>query len=172
MKNSRLMQVVGLAALLCGCGLAPIDDDQAVTLGPDQGIAAVVLDALNPISQFTIESTDPKGATIKVPSAPIGVSLYLFVVPAGRYCVSRYSVGMTNIRTDSPGHGDCFDVVAGKIAYSGNLAPRAFNSGGTWVRNELVGYDIRTLQNFEWPQFEKKLRDEHPVLAAKYPIAR
>lgn len=171
MKTRNLMAVAMLAVLLAGCGLAPVDKGQSVSLGPNQGIAAVVLDALNPLVQVTLESSDPKGATLAIPNAPIGVTMYLFVVPAGRYCLSRYSVGMTNVRSDDPGHGDCFDVVAGKVAYSGHLAPRAFNSGGTWVKNQLVGYDIRTLQNFQWDDFQKMLKDQYPQIAAQYPIA-
>lgn len=159
-----------LAVMLAGCGLAPIDKRQSVSLGPNEGIAAVVTDSLNTLSQVTIEGTDPNSASMKISMAPVGVSMYLFVVPAGHYCLTQYSVGMSLVEMDDKLHGDCFDVVAGKIAYSGNLAPRAFSSSGTWGKNGLEGYNIKTLQNFEWDAFQKKLKEEYPAVAAKYPV--
>ena len=170
LKLYPVMAVIAVGVSVSGCGTATIEKGQQITLGPNEGIAAVVMDALNPLSQITFEGTDKGGTTIKIPSAPIGVTMYLFAVPAGHYCLSRYAAGMTEITSTDQENGDCFDVVAGKIAYSGNLAPRAFNSSGTWIRNQLVGYDIRTLQNFEWAAFEKRMQDEYPDLVAKYPI--
>lgn len=158
------------AITLVGCGLAPVQKGQTVTLGPNEGIAAVVTDALNVLGQVEIDGTDPKGATMKIPTAPVGVNMYLFVVPAGHYCLASYSVGMSEIAMDDTLHGDCFDVIAGKIAYSGNLAPRAFSESGTWGRGTLEGYTVKTLQNFEWDSFQKNLKAEYPAIAAKYPV--
>lgn len=173
MRTTRYLcvgAVVISVVLATGCGLAPVQKGQQITLGPNEGIAAVVMDTLNPLTQVTIDGTDPNGATMKIPATPVGVNMYLFVVPAGHYCLSRYAVGMSEVTMDDKLHGDCFDVISGKIAYSGNFAPRAFSNSGTWVGSSLQGYTIKTLQNFEWDTFQKELKDQYPDLVAKYPV--
>lgn len=161
MKISRLAYAVVLAGLLAGCGLAPVERGQHVTLGPNEGIAAVVMDTLDPLNQIQLWSPTNDGKGMTIPSAPVGVSMYLFVVPAGNYCVASFWFGQRELYLKDRKQGVCFQVVAGKIAYSGNLAPRAYGPD-----------DLRTDQNFEWGAFETKLKAEYPEVAAQYPIAR
>lgn len=162
MKMGRIGSwCVGLAAAiaLAGCGLAPIEKGQPVKLGPNDGIAAVVIDSLDNLDQMMIQGTDKNGITLKISNAPVGLHLYVFVVPAGTYCLSRFSLGFATIEQNDQKHGVCFDVIAGKIAYSGNLAPRAYGQN-----------DLRTDQEYDWKAFEAKLKAEYPDLAARYPI--
>ena len=150
--------MVLLSAVLAACGLDPVQPDQEVTLPPGDGIAAVVLDTLDPINAFYIKSPDNSAApTIEVTHVNVGVTLFPFVVPAGRYCVTRYSFSTYDITQNHPKDGVCFDVVAGKVAYSGNLAPRG-HGGGVYVD-----------QNYDWRGFEKMWKDQYPKLA-QYPI--
>ncbi|HSC48010.1 MAG TPA: hypothetical protein VLG68_07980 [Gammaproteobacteria bacterium] len=156
---AHIWVVIGLsAAFLTGCGLDPVQPDQDTNLQPDQGIAAVILDTLDPLNAIYIKSADNNSApTIEINHVDIGVHLFAFVVPAGSYCITRYSFGNYYITQSDPKHGVCFDVIAGKVAYSGNLAPRV-HGGGIYVD-----------QNYDWPGFKKMFKEQYPKLAA-YPI--
>lgn len=157
-RSISIPTLAGLLLLLAGCGLDPVQPDQAITLQPGQGIAAVVIDSLDPLNAFYIKSADNESApAIKIQHVDVGVHLYIFVVPAGSYCVTRFSSGNYSITQDDPKHGVCFYVIAGKIAYSGNLAPRGYN-GKVYVD-----------QNYEWSAFQKMLKDQYPKLV-DYPV--
>lgn len=161
MNVSRSITFATMAVLLmslAGCGLDPVQPDQAITLQSDQGIAAVVIDSLDPLNAIYIKSADNDSApTIEIQHVDVGIHLFVFVVPPGSYCVTRYSYGNYYITQNDPKHGVCFYVIAGKIAYSGNLAPRGYN-GKVYVD-----------QNYEWSAFQKMLRDQYPKLAG-YPV--
>lgn len=152
--------LIGMSALLPACGLSPVDQGQPVNLGPDEGVAAIVIDSLDTLSQISFDPVGHDGKTLSIMGAPKGVTLYVFVVPAGTYCVAGFHFGVWSFHASDPKHGTCFDVLAGKIAYSGNVAPRAAS-----------GTDIRTYQNYNWPAFKDMLKQQYPDLAVKYPLA-
>jgi len=158
MKVSRSLSALvatGVILLSSGCGLDPVQPDQEVVLQSDQGIAAVVIDSLDPLNAIYIKAADNDSApTIEIQHVNAGVHLFVFVVPPGSYCVTRYSYLNYYITQNDPKHGVCFDVIAGKIAYSGNLAPRGYQ-GKIYVE-----------QNYEWSAFQKMLKDHYPKLAA------
>src|SRR5574337_334255 len=105
-----------------------------------------------------IKSADnDRAPTIEIQHVEVGVHLFVFVVPPGSYCVTRYSYGNYYITQNDPKHGVCFYVIAGKIAYSGNLAPRGYN-GKVYVD-----------QNYESSAFQKMLKTQYPKLAI-YPV--
>lgn len=151
--------LIGITVGLSACGLAPVEPGEPVALGPNDGIAAVVIDSLDLLSQISFEPVGHDAKTLAITDAPKGVTLYMFVVPAGTYCVAGFHFGSWSFHSVDPKHGTCFDVLAGKIAYSGNVAPRAVNGGS-----------VRTYQNYDWPAFEAKLKKEYPDIAAKYPL--
>ena len=161
MNVSRSLSILILAGLLlslAGCGLDPVQPDQEIALQPGQGIAAVVIDTLDPLNAFYIKSGDHDSApVIKIPHVEVGVHLFIFVVPSGSYCVTRFSSGSYYFTADDPKHGACFDVIAGKVAYSGNLSPRGYNGR------------VITDQDYNWPAFEKMFKQQYPKLAL-YPI--
>jgi|SRR5579863_4458 len=156
-KNySRICLTLGVsAALLAGCGIDPVQPNQDVAMAANYGIAAVVLDTLDPVNNFYIKSADdPKAPEIEVTRVQPGVTLFVYDVPAGSYCVVHYQIANFNIDQNDPTHGSCFDVVAGKVAYSGNLAPRGHNG------------KIYIYQNYDWLAFEKMLKEQYPKLAS------
>lgn len=162
MKISKLMPIAVPALLLAGCGVAglpPIGKGQSPALGPNQGIAAVVVDSLDPLNQIALDPTEGDGPGMDIPTAPAGVHMYIFVMPVGHYCLTSFWFGSTRLHQNDQKHGICFDVLADKIAYSGNIAPRAYGPG-----------DLRTNQNYDWKGFEAALKADYPDLAAKYPI--
>lgn len=162
MTKPRLLLYGLLAAAIlpiCGCGVAPIERGDAVTLGPTEGIAAVVIDTLDDVTQLEVDGTDKGGVELKIPSAPKGVDMYVFAAPAGTYCLANFHYGRILIFMKDQKHGVCFDVIPGKIAYSGNIAPRAFGEGR-----------IITAQNYQWGWFESALNKDYPKLTAAYPV--
>lgn len=65
MNVTRSISIAMLASLLvslAGCGLDPVQPDQEITLQPGQGIAAVVIDSLDPLNAFYIKSADNDSA--------------------------------------------------------------------------------------------------------------
>lgn len=157
-RSILILMMAGLLVTLAGCGLDPVQPDQGITLQPGQGIAAVVMDTLDPLNAIYIKSADnDRAPTIEIHHVEVGVHLFVFVVPPGSYCVTRYSYLNYYITQNDPKHGVCFYVIAGKIAYSGNLSPRSYN-GKLYVD-----------QNYNWEAFRKMLKDQYPKLAP-YPV--
>ena len=161
MTRSRytcIWTMIGLGTLLlAGCGTDPVQPDQDVSLQPGYGIAAVVFDNLDTLTAITIKSPDPKGGEVDISYADKGVHMFVYALPAGSYCLTHFNTSFYRFTQDDLTHGICFDVVAGKVAYSGNLAPRA------------VGHATRTYQNYYWSVFEKSFKDQYPKLT-NYPI--
>jgi hypothetical protein len=144
--------VVGMA----GCGLDPVQPDQDVTLQAGYGIAVVVVDTLDPLNGIYFKPAVNKSAPdIEVTHVTAGVHVLPYLVPAGTYCATRYSYGDYYFTHDP--RATCFDVVAGKVAYSGNVGPRAKNGSAYLYRN------------YDWPAFEKMFKEQYPKLA-NYPI--
>jgi hypothetical protein len=117
--------------------------------------------SLDPLKQISINSTDKGGQTLKIPYVPAGTTLNVFATPAGTYCVAEYYFQFIRITLNDQKHGVCFDVIPGKIAYSGNITPSADSPN-----------DIETYQTYDWKGFEAKLKSEYPTLAAQYPIVK
>lgn len=145
--------------LLAGCGgTDTVQPDQAVVLQPGEGIAAVVIETGDPINDIFIRSPDNgKAPSIEITRAEVGMHLFVYAVPAGSYCLVQYHYENYTISQNDPTHGVCFDVIAGKIAYSGNLSPNGAD-GRLWVD-----------QNYYWPVFQKMFKEQYPKLAS-YPI--
>lgn len=158
-KIAILAALVGMSGLLFACGLSPVDQGQSVNLGPNEGVAAIAIDSLDVLSQISFDPVDNGGKPLSIMNAPKGVTLYVFVVPAGTYCEAMFHFGKWAFHARDPKHGTCFDVLPGKIAYSGNIAPRAVSAR-----------DIRTYQNYDWQGFEAMLKQQYPDIAAKYPL--
>jgi len=146
-------------ALLCAlnaCASNLIVADQVPTLPPGTGIAAVVLDTADPISQVLLVPAAGQGGKLSIPTAAAGRTLYLLVAPAGRYCMHQFHFDalVFAARSDT----SCFDVQAGAISYSGDFAPRVVD--GTVVIE----------QNDNYQAFMQLLQAGYPKLAAKIPV--
>lgn len=148
-----LALVVGVA----GCATTHELTDTPVTLQPHQGIAAVVLNAPNRITQITFTAKDPGGSDFEVPDTQGGPSLYLVPVVAGRYCLKhfRYWRAVFNSVQDL----GCFTVIAAHITYTGDLVPS----------QELSGAILD--QQYNPDGFLTMLHQQYPVIAKLYPIA-
>ena len=144
------------AVVLAGCSnLAPIQQDQPLMLAAGDGIAAVQFDTLDHLTQIQIVSDQPSGATLDIPSVPAGKSTYLFEVPAGRYCLQRFSYGSYLIFHKGE-YVNCFKVTAGEVGFSGIYTPRAENGG------------IVTTQDLDVSAAKDELRRDFPHIATQF----
>lgn len=114
--------VISLALFLEGCSTGPISEDRMPKLEADQGIAAVVIDSAVGVSQITIVPISGNGKKLFIPSANEGIrEIFLFVTPAGRYCMHQFSAGYYFYTAKSD--DQCFDVLPGKMSYGGDYVP-------------------------------------------------
>lgn len=159
-KASAVWPLIAVTLMLTACSSAPVLQNKVPALGPDEGIAAVLVDSRDPISQLTLERARRGGTTIDVPAAPVGKSLYLVAAKAGQYCVVSFRYG--DYRFHSPHHDlDCFIVEPGRIAYSGSLMPEATPGDTSAAILE---------QAFKPDDFIALLYRDYPAIAAKFPI--
>jgi len=145
------------AVLMAGCASTSELTDKPIQLQPDQGIAAIVLDAPNRITQISFVAKDPGGTDFEVPDTQGGPTLYMVPVKAGRYCLKhfRYWRVIFNSKQDL----GCFTVIAGHITYSGDLVPSPSPMGATLD------------QEFIPTTFTDMLHKQYPLLAGMYPAA-
>lgn len=168
------MRIISGVLLLSGVGLMagcavlssqpPITPGQSVQLQPGDGIAALLMDTLDPVTQVLLVSTDGKGPTLDLPSMPAGRTLALFEVPAGTYCLKQFSYGRYRFFSKKLELG-CFQVTASHISYSGSIKPTA-------GRDPATGEDVAMVdQTFEPTTFLALLKQQYPQLLAAYPTA-
>lgn len=118
---------LGCSLFLQACATHPFTTDALPTLKPGEGIAGISFDAIEPLKQ--VRFADVAGnQKLLIDHVPFGESAFLFVVPAGRYCVERYSTSEYGATIETPPDDRCFDVEAGKLSYSGTFTPD-FNPG-------------------------------------------
>lgn len=155
MKRFRHALAVGSLLALCACGTEPIQQDQPIVLAAGQGLAAVEFDAADPLSVVQMESDN--GSKLVIPSVPVGVNLYLFQVPAGSYCFTRFQFGRWNFfASDKQEQMGCFEVKAGELGYSGILAPRVING------------ELRVNQDMDLPAFRVLFAERYPIIAKQF----
>ncbi|MGB9430421.1 MAG: hypothetical protein WCC11_11210 [Gammaproteobacteria bacterium] len=156
MRIRHGLWVILIAALL-GCASTGELANKPVQLQPGQGIAAIVLDAPNRITQIKYAAKDSNGGGFEVPDTQGGPSLYLVPIHAGRYCLQHFRYWQTIF--DSVQDLGCFTAVAGKITYAGTIVPSPYLSGA------------QTDQQFNPAQFHAMLQQQYPVIAGMYAVA-
>lgn len=156
MRIRNWLLVILMAALL-GCASSSELANKPVQLQSGQGIAGIVLDAPNRITQIKYVATDARGGGFEVPDTQGGPSLYLIPVQAGRYCLQHFRYWRAIF--DSVQDLGCFTAVAGKITYAGTIVPSPNLSGA------------QTDQQFNPAQFHAMLQQQYPVIAGMYVVA-
>lgn len=150
----HLVAISCLALLLCACAAAPLPQDQTVTLARDQGLAAVMIDTLDPLTEVTFQQQGG-GRKLVVPAVPAGINIYLFPTRAGRYCMTHFHFASFDFATQ--GVPECFQVSAGQLSYSGTLAPRV-------EEGRPVTHQVMDLQGFR-----VILGERYPSVARQFP---
>lgn len=155
--NMRIALVAIFISMLFGCASTSELTDKPVKLQPDQGIAAIMLDAPRRITQIEYVAKDPGGKDFEIPDTAGGPALYLVVVRAGRYCLKHFLYW----RTIFESHEDlgCVTVERGRITYAGKIVP------------EIDLDHATTDQKFDIAEFDKALHQQYPTLAGMYPLA-
>jgi hypothetical protein len=152
MKWISKLGITVVMLTLCACGTEPIQQDQPIVLAAGQGLAAVVFDTKDPLTDVVVESSDTK---LGITSVPIGTNLYPFQVPAGSYCFTRFYVGRWSFHALDK-QGQCFEVKAGELGYAGALAPRAENG------------EVMTHQEMDLDVLRKLMRAQYPIIAKQF----
>lgn len=149
--------VIGLVGivLLGGCSIQPIQQDQPIVLGKNQGLAAIEFRTLDPLTDVFIEPVGNGGKALQIPHVPVGQSLYLFQVPAGHYCFQRFNYGNTLFYGEGADLA-CFQVPAGQLGYSGDLSPLV-NLGKVMIH-----------QDYNYEAFRAALKRKYPRIAAQF----
>jgi hypothetical protein len=146
-----------LVLTLTACGAALPLKDQAVQLRAGEGLAAVMLDTLDPLVEVSLESSTPRGFKFGISSIPAGRNLYLLQVPAGEYCFTRVQYGGWYLYSNEQTLG-CFEVKAGELGYSGTLALRA--EGGKIVSHQVD----------DPAGFRALLAERYPMIARQFQL--
>jgi len=144
------------SALLVACAVAPLPQDQPVHLKPGQGLAALMVDTLDPLTEVEVESRSG-GPKLMVAAVPVGINIYLFPVPAGTYCMTRFRYGSLTL-SGTTGALGCFPVHAGQLSYSGTMAPRVEDG-------KAVTHQVQDPQGFR-----TVLSQHYPQIARQFPV--
>lgn len=123
-------------------------------LARDQGLAAVMIDTLDPLTQVTFQPPGG-GRKLVVAQVPVGINIYLFPTRAGRYCMTSFHFASFDFT--SRGAPECFQVSAGQLSYSGTLAPRVQDG-------RPVTHQAMDLQGFR-----VLLGERYPSVARQFP---
>ena len=150
----RYLPAICCLSLLCGCAIAPLQQDEPVTLARDQGLAAVMIDTLDPLTQVIFQQPGG-GNKLVVAEVPAGIDIYLFPTRAGRYCMTGFHFASFDF--SSRGEPECFQVSAGQLSYSGTLAPRVQDG-------RPVTRQVMDLQGFR-----VLLAERYPGIARQFP---
>ena len=143
------------SALLAACAVTPLPQDQAVHFKPGQGLAALMVDTLDPLTEVEVVSHSG-GPKLIVAAVPVGINIYLFPVPAGTYCMTRFRYGSLTL-SGTTGALGCFQVRAGQLGYSGTMAPRVEDG-------KPVTHQVQDPQGFRI-----LLAQQYPNVAKQFP---
>jgi hypothetical protein len=160
-RGSSLL-AFGLSSMvvITACGVAPIDHDQVIILGPNEGIAAVVTYVYQPVTQLAIEPEQSSGKALVIPNVQAYSQIYLIPAPAGRYCFGSFRVGKMAFFAKNGHGGGCFEVRAGYVSFSNPFAPSMLDSA----------QGVAVMEGDTSP--EAMLRERYPLVAKRYPLYR
>lgn len=158
MKGRQILFVLGLVAFgISACSTNQAIPDKMPQLRPGQGLAAIVINTDQPITQVIVTPLSKSGNPLFIPSVPAGKHLYLFAADVGTYCMHHFDAG--NGSFDAKSDDQCFDVDAGKISYGGVYTP-------------FIGFSFdqspfgAMSQESDWSSFWSLLRSTYPNIAA------
>jgi hypothetical protein len=142
---------------ISGCSTNQPINDVVPKLQPGQGLAAIVIDTGQPISQVIVTPDSGSEKPLFIPSVPTGKHLYLFVADVGMYCMHHFDA--RNSSFNAKADDQCFNVDKGKISYGGVYTP-------------FVGFSFSlsafgaVSQSEDWDSFWSLLRSTYPNIAA------
>lgn len=158
---------IGRASLLLllslgACATAPLTEDRFPALDKDQGIAAVVFDTEASVTGVSLRASIRHGDDLFISSVPRGRSLYLFVAPAGEYCLHEIHVDNVLFTNDTP--DQCFQVIAGRMSYGGDFIPSVSDKGSG--RSAGAGHTVQVDHTQNPKGFLALLKSTYPRILA------
>lgn len=170
----RNLKIPGLAfvALLAACSsLQPIQQDQPILLAKGDGLAAIVMNTMDPVSEVFVRPAASGGTTMEIPSVPVGRTIYLFEVKAGNYCLQQFHFGQIEFFGQGA-NVECFVVPEGQLGYSGDLAPRV-NDRQVYIHQDYDFDSFRTLLQHDYPKIAAQFVPQAPpIVTAAEPSAQ
>jgi hypothetical protein len=123
MKILNLFTSIIFLSLLASCASKNLVKPSDPPLLQNEGYLALAFDTKDKLRTFKIYGESKDTTDIHISSIPYGSSFFMFKVPAGKYCVRKFSTHGLEV-TITKG-GACVDVEAGKINYPGHIMPRS-----------------------------------------------
>jgi len=122
----------------------------------------VIFDTDASITGVSIQSSSGHEKDLFISSVPKGRTLYLFVTPAGEYCLHKLHIGNDLFANGAP--DQCFEVIAGRISYGGDFIPSVSAQGS---RGSAGGTRTLAVNHSENPQgFLALLKSTYPKILA------
>lgn len=122
LKTGKFIPVTLAAAALLSACASPVSDDSALRLGEGQGLIGIELVTVIGGVDYQVKITGGAfGKMLRMDDVPKGESVYLYKLPAGRYCIQSLYLTGSDKYLDPVGSKPCFVVAAGKLTYAGTL---------------------------------------------------
>jgi len=165
----RLLASGCILALLAGCATPTVPSDAGPELAPGDGLLAVGFDrGESPVRWMVLSSRDAK-ASVRVNNVVADLSLYLYEVKAGRYCLDKYDAGVSVFRSKDPTKGLCVTVLPGRLAYYGHITPAPSVGKVTYAAGRpVVHYNGDVYQTHQYELLYQQLREGYPAIFARY----
>lgn len=145
--------IIGLIFWLTACATAWVPSGATPQLTRDQGLLAIGLDQ-NGAEAIKWGVIGRKGGGYAIHLSKLlepGLSLKLYVVPAGTYCLNKY---IGDLFEATFKNSLCTRVNAGRLAYFGHLSPVPFGGG--------------IYQTFQYELLYEELKTYYPGVFTQY----
>lgn len=156
--------------LLAACATPTLPPGASAELAPGEGLLAVGFDrGQSPVRWMVLSSKDA-ASSVRVNNVAANLSLYLYEVKAGRYCLDKYSTGFSTFRSKDPTKGLCATVLPGRLSYFGHITPAPKVSKVTYDPSGKpeVHYDSDLYQTHQYELLYEQLRRDYPAIFQRY----
>lgn len=149
----RILIITSLIFSLTSCATAWVPSETKPQLTQDQGLLAIGFDQSRAESiKWGVIARKGGGYSIHLSKLmEPGLSLKLYVAPAGTYCLTKYIGDLIEATFKN---SLCTKVTAGRLSYFGHLSPVPF------------GGDI--YQTFQYELLYEELKTDYPDVFAQY----
>jgi hypothetical protein len=166
----KLKAAVLFCVLLAGCATETVPVASNPDLAPGDGLMAVGFDKDGtPIHWALLEAAGGVGDSVRVTNVGQGLSMYLYEVKAGRYCLTRYNQGNSTFKSKEAASGLCATVRPGHLAYFGHLSPAPQVGRVEFVNGRpQIQYSGDIYQTYQYELLYEELKRDYPAIFARY----
>jgi hypothetical protein len=169
LRRKALCIAAVLCTLLAGCATETVPAASDPHLAVGDGLMAVGFDkGDSPIHWALLTVTHGHGS-VRVTNVAKGLSMYLYEVKAGRYCLDEYSAGSSTFRAKSGDGVLCATVRAGHLTYFGHLSPAQKVSSVSFSDGRVqMKYAGDIFQTYQFELFYEELKQDYPAIFDRY----